>query len=87
MSVIRGGTGDTGLFSGVYAWFVPKPGGPRPTMLRFTHYASPQTIPSTIQVPCGGQGQVEFSSCPYLAPCAAGWVPEIVHVTFENIAV
>jgi hypothetical protein len=37
-------------------------------------------------VPCGGTGQVEFSSCPYLAPCAYGWVPDYVNVRFIDIA-
>jgi hypothetical protein len=37
-------------------------------------------------VPCSGTGKVEFSSCPYLAPCAFGWVPAYVDVTFNNIA-
>ena len=34
-----------------------------------------------------GTGRVEFSSCPYLAPCAYGWVPDYVTVQFVNIAV
>ena len=29
---------------------------------------------------------VEFSSCPYLAPCAFGWIPDYVNVQFVNIA-
>jgi hypothetical protein len=45
-----------------------------------------QSIPTSIQVPCGGSGQVEFSSCPYLAPCAYGWVAEYVTVSFVDIA-
>jgi hypothetical protein len=81
------GAGNTGLFSQVYAWFVPAPGGAAPTELIFTDYGQRQAIPTSIQVPCSGTGQVEFSSCPYLAPCAAGWVPVDVTVTFEDIAV
>jgi hypothetical protein len=78
--------GFTGLFSQVYAWFVPSTTPSRPTQLKFTSYRTPQQIPTSVQVPCGGSGRVEFSSCPYLAPCAAGWVPTYVKVTFENIA-
>jgi hypothetical protein len=71
----------------VYAWFVPSAGGAAPQMLKFTQYGVAQSIPTSIQVPCDGSGQVEFSSCPYLAPCAAGWVPDYVSVRFVNIAV
>jgi hypothetical protein len=81
------GSGNTGPFSQVYAWFVPAPGASAPVALTFTDYGSPQPIPTSIDVPCSGTGQVEFSSCPYLAPCAAGWVPVYVTVTFEDIAV
>ena len=89
MSVVRrrNGTGYTGLFAQVYAWFVPSDPSNRPVMLTFTRYGVAQSIPSTIQVPCDGTGQVEFSSCPYLAPCAAGWVPDFVDVHFVNLAV
>jgi hypothetical protein len=81
------GRGYTGFFSQVYFWVNPPPGGPQPMSLTYTAYSTPQTIPTTFHVPCGGQGTVEFSSCPYLAPCAFGWVPETIKVTFENIAV
>jgi hypothetical protein len=81
------GSGYTGLFSQVYFWVDPPPGGPRPASLTFTTYGTVQTIPTSTQMPCGGSGQVTFSSCPYLAPCAAGWVPETITVTFENLAV
>ena len=47
---------------------------------------APQPIPPKVQVPCDGPGQADFSSCPYLAPCAAGFVPDIVDVLFVNIA-
>jgi len=82
---VKGG-GDTGLFSGVYAWFEPAQGGPRPTSLHFRTYATSMTIPTSIHVACGGAGVVEFSSCPYLAPCAYGWTPFYVRVRFVNIA-
>jgi hypothetical protein len=78
------GHGYTGLFDHVYAWFQPASGGPAPTQLRFTHYASPRAIPTSIVVPCSGTGDVVFSSCPYLAPCAAGWVTDDVKVKFES---
>jgi len=77
--------GFTGLFSQVYAWFVPRH-GETPVELAFATYGDPQTIPSTVRVPCAGRGRVEFSSCPYLAPCAAGWVPTYVRVTLVDIA-
>ena len=88
MSVERAANaaGDTGLFSQIYAWFVPTSNSGSPTMLKFTTYGT-EPIPTTIRVPCYGSGKVEFSSCPYLAPCAAGWVPYFVDVTFEDIAV
>ena len=83
----QSGGGYTGLFSQVRAWFVPPPGGARPLQVEFTRYGSPKPIPSTVRVPCDGKGQVEFSSCPYLAPCAAGWTPTYVAVRFVNVAV
>ena len=80
------GSGYTGLFSRISAWFVPPPGGAKPVQVTFMQYGVSKTIPSTVRVPCAGKGRAEFSSCPYLAPCAAGWVPNYVRVTFENIA-
>jgi hypothetical protein len=84
---VRHGNGYTGLFDSVYAWFRPAAGGPKPTQLHFKTYGTTKAIPTSIVVPCGGSGAVVFSSCPYLAPCAAGWVTDVVKVTFENIAV
>jgi hypothetical protein len=81
------GGGYTGLFSRILAWFVPQPDGVTPVQVEFTRYGSPKTIPSTVRLPCDGKGRVEFSSCPYLAPCAAGWTPTYVTVRFENVAV
>src|ERR1700683_5038772 len=82
------GPGYTGLFSQVYAWFQPLPAGAaRPVTLTFTKYGVAQAIPAPVRVPCDGTGQAVFSSCPYLAPCAFGWVPSTVRVKFENIAV
>lgn len=83
-----GGPGFTGLFSQIYAWVVPSRGTTaRPPEQTFLFYGRPKPFPSGVRVPCGGTGQVEFSSCPYLAPCAAGWVPTYVKVKFVNIAV
>jgi hypothetical protein len=90
LSVVRVKRGDgfTGPFTQIYAWFVPQSGTTTaPVQLKFTSYNSPQAIPTSVEVPCDGSGQVEFSSCPYLAPCANGWVPDFVSVQFVNIAV
>jgi hypothetical protein len=88
MSVLHDhkGHGYTGLFNSIYAWFQPSSGGAAPTQLHFKHYSMPKSIPTSIRVPCGGTGIVVFSSCPYLAPCAAGWVTDQVKVKFEDIA-
>ena len=91
LSVVRGRGrhGDTGPFTAIYAWFVPQSGGTTttaPTQLKFESYRTPQAIPTSIQVPCDGTGEVEFSSCPYLAPCAFGWTPDVVDVQFVDIA-
>ncbi len=86
VAAAKAGSGYTGPFSRILAWFVPRPGGVRPVQVEFTSYRSPKPIPSTVRVPCDGKGRVEFSSCPYLAPCAAGWIPTYVTVRFENVA-
>jgi hypothetical protein len=80
------GTGYTGLFSQVYAWFTANAGVNGPLAARLTRYGTDVAIPAGVQVPCDGTGQVEFSSCPYLAPCAYGWVPTFVTVRFANVA-
>jgi hypothetical protein len=81
------GPGYTGPFSQVYSWFQPLPAGAStPVTLTFTQYGVSQDIPAAVRVPCDGTGRAVFSSCPYRAPCAAGWVPDAVKVTFENIA-
>jgi hypothetical protein len=85
--VRRGHPGYTGPFTTIYAWFVPQSGTTTaPTQLEFDSYRTPQAIPTSVQVPCDGTGEVEFSSCPYLAPCASGWIPDFVAVRFVNIA-
>jgi hypothetical protein len=80
------GRGYTGPLTQVYSWFVPT-GKKAPTTLTFTTYGTPQPIPASVRVPCDGRGKVEFSPCPYLAPCVAGWSPDVVRVRFVNIAV
>jgi hypothetical protein len=83
----RGRHGYTGPFTAIYAWFVPQSGmTTAPTQLKFESYRAPQAIPTSVQVPCDGTGEVEFSSCPYLAPCASGWTPDFVEVRFVDIA-
>jgi hypothetical protein len=83
---VAAGGGYTGLFSQVYAWFVQDSATP-PPQVKFTTYGTEQPIPPAVRVPCDGNGTVEFSSCPYLAPCAFGWVPNLVPVRFVNLAV
>jgi hypothetical protein len=80
------GPGDTGVFSRVYSWFEPVRAGTKPVMLIFGRYGKTRDIPRSVRVPCTGKGKAVFSSCPYLAPCAAGFVQDIVKVRFENIA-
>jgi hypothetical protein len=84
---VASGGGFTGPLSSIYAWFVPASSSAKPPSVKFGKYGVSKAIPSTVRVPCDGTGQVEFSSCPYLAPCVAGWVPIYVPVKFENIAV
>jgi hypothetical protein len=80
------GHGYTGSFAQVYAWFVPNAAVNGPLQVTLRNYGAAKAIPSAARVPCDGQGRVEFSSCPYLAPCAAGWVPAYVDVRFVDIA-
>ena len=85
---VASGAGNTGVFNSIYAWLVPpSPTTTAPPSVTFTEYGVPKAIPPAVRAPCTGTGQVEFSSCPYLAPCAYGWVADYVTVTFENIAV
>jgi hypothetical protein len=88
LSVVRArdGAGNTGPFSQVYAWFVQDSSSNNPVTITFTSFGVKQRVPSAVRVPCDGPGQVQFSSCPDHAPCAAGFVPDIVDVTFVNIA-
>jgi hypothetical protein len=83
---VRAGHGNTGGFNSVNAWVVQDTSKGAPQQIRFTTYATPQPFPAGAQVPCDGDGQVEFSACPYLAPCAFGWTPVLVPVRFVNVA-
>jgi hypothetical protein len=84
---VADGAGYTGPFDHIYAWLVPAPGGKAPKQMTFAKYGHAKRIPKSVRVPCDGTGTVEFSSCPYLAPCAFGWVADDVQVQFVNIAV
>ena len=79
--------GHTGPFSQVYAWFEQDSSANGPQQVKFRTYGTQKKVPAAVRVPCDGTGQVEFSSCPHLAPCAHGWVPNIVNVRFVDIAV
>jgi len=82
------GPGYTGLFSQVSVWFAQDASaGTAPHQVRLTAYRTPVALPADAVVPCDGPGQLVFSSCPYLAPCAVGWVPITVAVRFVDIAV
>ena len=81
------GSGYTGPFSQVYAWLQPAPAGTQPVILTFKQYGAPQRIPGSMRVPCNGTGEAVFSSCPYRAPCAFGFIPDTLKVRFKNIAV
>ena len=83
---ISSGRGYTGVFSQVYAWFVQNQSRNGHHAVTITTYRTNVALPTSVRVPCDGTGRVEFSSCPYLAPCAAGWVPAYVKVRYENIA-
>ena len=84
---VDAGTGYTGLFSQVYAWFVQDGSARGPHQATLRTYGTQRSVPAAVRVPCDGTGQVEFSSCPHLAPCAYGWIPDFVNVRFVNIAV
>lgn len=83
----RAGTGYTGPFAQVHAWFVDNAAVNGPLQVTFRRYGVTHAIPSAVRVPCDGSGLVAFSSCPYLAPCAAGWVTTYVKVQYIDIAV
>ena len=82
--VARGG-GHTGPLRQINAWFVPDTSTGGPQQITFYRYTT-LPVPKGVQVPCDGTGHVEFSPCPYLAPCVAGWAATQVPVRFVNIA-
>jgi hypothetical protein len=84
--VAKGG-GSTGLFSVVHVWIVQDVSADGPQQVDLTRFGTGRNLPSAARVPCDGTGQVAFSSCPPLAPCAFGWVPDLVTVQFVNVAV
>jgi hypothetical protein len=84
---VGSGGGFTGPFSQVSAWFTQDSSVNHPQQVRFTSYGTEQAIPPAVRVPCDGTGTVVFSSCPYLAPCVFGWIPNSVAVRFVNLAV
>lgn|GEM_PF-2699502 len=88
LSIARVGRGHgfTGPLSQVYAWFAQDVSGPTPKMVKFTSYGTERRVPASVRVPCDGKGEVEFSPCPFRAPCVAGWKPDIVTVRFVNLA-
>ncbi len=81
------GPGYTGLFSQIYAWFAQDSSAHGPQQVKFVKYNTKVEAPTTVRLPCGGTGQVVFSSCPHLAPCAAGWVATAVTVRFKPVQV
>jgi len=83
---VSSGHGYTGVFSQVYAWFVQNESVNGHHAATIKSYGAKVAIPTSARVPCDGTGRIEFSSCPYLAPCAAGWVPAYVRVRYVNVA-
>lgn len=83
---VRSGGGFTGVFSQVNAWFVEDASIGGPQQVTLLTYGTSLAIPAAVRVPCDGTGDIEFSSCPHLAPCAFGWVPQLVPVRFVNVA-
>jgi hypothetical protein len=84
---VASGGGYTGLFSQIYVWIAQDTSAKGPHQVKLTAYGTERAIPASVRVPCDGAGQVEFSSCPRLAPCAYGWIPDLVSVRFVNVAV
>ena len=53
----------------------------------FKVYDATQPIPTTLTVPCQGTGQIAFSTCFDVIPCTATAKPNVVTVTYVNLAV
>jgi hypothetical protein len=87
LSVVRArrGHGYTGPFAQIYAWFVPQKSTTSAPANEVHLLQRAPGNPHSVQVPCDGNGQVEFSSCP-TARCAFGTVPT-TSPQFVNIAV
>ncbi len=83
---VGSGNGYTGPFRQVYAWIEQDASTQGVHQVKLVTYSKAVAIPTSVRVPCDGTGQVTFSSCPRLAPCAFGWVPTEVAVRFVNIA-
>ena len=83
---VHAGGGYTGPFSQVYAWFAEDASDGGPQQAKLASYGTPVGVPAGVRVPCDGTGEVVFSPCPHLAPCAAGWAPTSVKVQYQNIA-
>ena len=86
VSVVRvmSGGGYTGSFAhAVWAEFNKN----TTTVVAFTSYYTPKSIPTKLRLPCSGKGTVTFTTCFGTLPCAANAKDDVVPVTFLNIAV
>lgn len=52
----------------------------------FTVYDAAEPLPTTLDVPCDGTGSVTFSTCFDVLPCSAAANPDVLTVTFVNLA-
>ena len=74
------GVGFTGTSADlIVARFADDPSVP----LRLFTYGVSKVIPTALRLPCGGQGKVSFTPSP-ASPTA---VPDVVTVTYQNLAV
>ena len=80
---VRKGGGDTGV-GGRVIWAQFGSGQP---FAAFNRYRVAQPIPTTLQVPCEGRAAINFTSCFDPVPCAPDARPDVVQVTFVNLAV
>jgi hypothetical protein len=56
-------------------------------VVAFTHYRTPEAIPTTLQLPCQGTGTVTFTTRFGTMPCSVDARDDVVAVSFINIAV
>lgn len=85
VSVVRvlTGSGDTGsLGHTIWAEF----NGDLTHVAHFTHYNTPASIPTSLQLPCQGTGTVTFTTCFGTLPCTVDARDDVVPVSFINIA-